>query len=830
MLLLAGWFFLLPGATAEESSVPASALSMDAARIESIHSMREWLEALHAECVRAKGEGRFTFELQERVLTKSGESISRIVALEKGEDLANPKVSKGYRAAFEKNEEILAFLLDTNEAAIEVLQEEKLDRTEDAQALLDSPEWQMPHRILSQSRYWMSWSRYYRSFFLAADDPRVRNLLDEAVGGFSLTLLDIEEPGIVGRSLLGRALCFKEMRNYEKAGEDLNTIRNNVRHNDPLYMWSLYEQALIHYRLGRHDAALGCLERLDADVKEGRLSAVLGDAHTRLRERVVLEPRVKALLDRLDREEDKKGKVAQRLCQDAFEALRTLSRHDAEHASRLYRLVSEYPFFFSEFSYEDLGPIGNLALADDRFKKGEYDEAARRYRSLRTSSDISIQTRMDDIVFRSGYAYCQIGRWKDALACFDDLYTKFPKSKLLGKAACLEYVAAAGRHKQNPGPSSHARHIDSSKRYLKTCPNPGDRDGAHFLLGKHYRHEQKHQEARKEFSAIEESSPHYWTATYYVLKADVEELERQAKKQGKGTTGATKLYQHLQSQIERFQRLPQQEKRKPGVAEISPHMTILQARLLRSGPDDSCRGVARALEGFEKRFPEDRSLRLAAMSLRLQCYREHRMFDPSKDQILYLSREYPVDERLWSFLAEWAVTYDEEGKRWRKAGEADMAEAHAELALMVYRQMSAIASEQPPYGKFLDAVQLRMAEILTAMGETDGAGRIYEEILQRTPESGDALYPLGRIYEKQGRWDAALEVWRGYSGRLETGSDSWLESRYRIALAHGRMGRQHEACDVITMIRVLHPEAGDESIREKLLGLEREVCGKASEN
>lgn len=823
-ILLVGQTLLVSAPVAYASPPGPDASSIDVSAIESLQSMTVWLEDLHREGLQAKGKNQLTPELQELILKKAGDSISKILELEKGANLTSRKVANAFRAAFEKNEGILQFIVASNEEAVEALQEEKLDKVEDTQRFLDSPEWQMPQRLISLSRYWMSWNRYYRSFLYPEGNPESRGLLQEAIGGFSLTLFDIEDPTIVAKSLFGRALCFKELENYEKARTDLDAITQHVRHNDPLYLWSLYEQALIAYRLGEYEAALAHLDKLDTGVEAKTVSDVLGSEHKRLRERVVLEPRVTVLLNKLEKEQDKSGESARQLCQEAHEALKRLSMYDGAYATKLYRLVSAYPVFFSTLSYEQLGVVGNLALADTRFQEGQYEEAVKRYRSLWTSPDVYIRNRRDDIYFRSGYGYCQIGRWKDALTCFDELHEKHPGSKLIGKAACLEYVAAAGQYKVNGGPSDYSRYIDSAERYLKECPNPGDRDGAHFVLGKQDYEEGRVAQARRHFTAIEESSPHYWPATYYVLKEDVEELERRRQKGGKASVAAEKLYQSLAAQFARFQKLARPEKPGPGIAEVAAHMTVLQARLFASSPQEACSRVAKTLEGFEKRFPADQPLWLKAMQLRLACFDKNRMIDPSKEQILYLSQEYPVDDSLWDFLGEWAQRYEKEAAGLREEGNRSLGDGYAELSLMIYTDMSRIASEKARYEKYLDAIQIRMGEILLALDQKERAGQIYEELLKRTPDSAEALYQLGRIYEGQGRWDAALEVWRKYTNGVESGSEPWFESRYRIAMAHNHMGRAKEACEVITMIRVLHPDVKNPELNAKLLNLEKEVC------
>jgi len=780
LVLLVGLALFLRPSILLGSSPSSPVRSVDPAQIGSLGAMQTWLDGLYAEALQAKQENRFTFEVQERILKKSGESISKILELEKRAQLSNPKVAKAYRAAFEKNDEILRFIITSNEEVIEALQEEKLDEVEDTQAFLDSPEWQMPHR---------------------ADQT------------------------MVAKSLFGRALCFKEMGKDDKATKDLEAITKHVRQNDPLYMWSLYEQARIRYKQGDHEAALGHLEKLETEIEEKTLSEVLGDEQKRLREKVVLEPRARVLLEKIDKEGDKSGERARTLCHEALGVLRRLSRYDAAYATKLYRLVGENAAFFSELSFDELGAIGYLALADDRFKQGEYAEAAKRYRHLWTSSDVYIRNRMDDLYFRSGYAYCQIGRWKEALSSFDHLYAEYPQSSLVGKAVCLEYVAAAGNYKQASTQSNYARYVKSSKKYLKKCPNPRDKNGAHFFVGKDYEKQKKSKEARREFSAIEVGSPQYWPARYYILKSDVEELERR-KEAGNGGGAATKRrYEAMASQFGRFQSLPKAQKAPPGIAQISPHMTILQARLFRCGPGETCGKVLQSLQGFEKRFPRNKPLWLPAMDLRLECYRDKQMFDQAKTAIDSLLKGYPVDEDLWEFLAEWAGAYEEEAETWREAGNAGRGDACEELALTVYTGMASIASKHAAYREYLDVVQLRMAEMLMAGGELESAGRLYRDILKRTPDTADALSNLGKIYEKQGNWDQALDVWRTYSKGIEAGSDAWLDARYRIAMAHRMMGREPEACEVITMIHVLHPDAGDEALRAKILDLGKVVCG-----
>jgi tetratricopeptide (TPR) repeat protein len=826
LILLFGHALFLPNSLVLGSSPDSPASSVDPSGIGSLGEMASWLDDLRAEALRARQKNRFTFEFQEQVLKKAGESISRILELEKRARLTDPKVAGAFKGAFEKTDEVLRFIIRANEEVIERLQEEELDEAEDTLALLESPAWQMPHRLISLSRYWTSWSGYYQSFLVAEESRERKALLDEAIAGFSLTLLDIAEQTIVAKSLFGRALCFKEMGDDEKAAKDLRAITEHVRHNDPLYMWSLYEQALIDYKAGEHAAALGHLDKLTGEIEAATLTKVLGNEHKVLRERVLLEPTATALLARIEKQRQAAGEADAGLCREALSVLRRLAPYDAAHANRLYRLVRENASAFHAYSYEEAGAIGTLALADDRFEEKAYAEAATRYASLWSSPDPYLRKRLDDVYFRSGYAYCQIGRWNQALASFDQLYARFPRSRLVGKAVCLEYVAAAGSYRQSPGSESYARYLASSKKYLTQCPTPRDNSGAHFFVGKDHDKKKNYRAARKEFSAIEPGTPQYWPARYFLLKYDVEELERMREAGQGGTTGAKRLYQGMVREFETFGSLPQSQRTQPGLEEILPHMALLEARMFRSAPGPACDRALQVLEGFEKRFPKNTSLWLRVMQIRLECCRDLGRTEEAKRQIEALLRDYPVDQDRWDFLAEWGAAYENEAERHADEGKRDQANVSAELALTAYTGMAGIAAERQSYQEHLDLLQFKIAEMQMTRGETEKAARMYREILKRNPEAADALSNLGEIYEAQGRWEEALDVWRRYANGVEAGSDAWLDARYRIAVAHSKQGRRPEACEVITMLRVLHPDAGGEERQKKISDLERRVCRK----
>ncbi len=300
--------------------------------------MRGRLDRLYEATGRAEESGELDAGLQEAILEGIGKAIGRILELEKA---GGTGAREPYRQALEKTDKLLRFILRVQEAKVEELQE-KLDETADVERFLASAEWKRPQHLIALARYWLAWNDYYRSIALPSKDPLRARLLGEAIGGFSLTLLDVEDKGILARGRFGRALCFKEMGREDRALQDLEALTDHVGPEDPLFAWGLYREAL--------------------------------------------------------------------------GLLHGLRRVDPSYTRTLYRLVARHPDAFEGMTAAELGPVGTLALADRRFEEGAYEEAVGRYRSVRPdSADPYLRGRMEDIHFRSAYALCRLERWGEAL-------------------------------------------------------------------------------------------------------------------------------------------------------------------------------------------------------------------------------------------------------------------------------------------------------------------------------------------------------------------------------------------------------------------------------
>jgi len=156
-------------------------------------------------------------------------------------------------------------------------------------------------------------------------------------------------------------------------------------------------------------------------------------------------------------------------------------------------------------------------------------------------------------------------------------------------------------------------------------------------------------------------------------------------------------------------------------------------------------------------------------------------------------------------------------------GENNQSDPQAELALMIYSRLSEFTLQESSYKKFYDSIQFRIAELFQNENQTASAKKTYMEILKKDPLSADAAYNLGLIHEKEGNWKKALSIWRKLNADIDTSSFYWFESKYRTARALKHLGKPDEANVIITMTQVLHPDLGNEELKEKFIQLKNEL-------
>jgi tetratricopeptide (TPR) repeat protein len=215
-----------------------------------------------------------------------------------------------------------------------------------------------------------------------------------------------------------------------------------------------------------------------------------------------------------------------------------------------------------------------------------------------------------------------------------------------------------------------------------------------------------------------------------------------------------------------------------------------------------------------------------ARKLRLECYLQLGMLKEAEQEMARITAQGTVDEKTWALLNQCADRYYTLAKEDRAGTETGSTTRHAAMSLAVYRKLADIAGNNPSYKNLYDPIRMRLAELYTMENQLPQAAAIYQERLHKDPNSGDGLYNLARIYEKEEKWEDAYITWNKLARGLKPGSNSWFDARYCTAQALIRLGKPKDACDVIAVTRSNYPNPVDEALKHKFMMLEGEFCTK----
>jgi hypothetical protein len=791
-------------------------------RMHSAAAVRDTLGRLETGFADVKQRGVLSFEQQKGLVTTAGECISVLVELSQKADLTQVAAREEFKALFLKNADLLRRMIAYNQARLDDVLEAKAGGGADKDTIFSAPEWQQAQYLISLSGYWLAWSGYYGALLCADNAADRTGLLEEAVSGFTRAALNFTEPSIAGRSIMGRALCFKELKQYDKAQQDLQLVMKRVSRDDPLYAQAGYERALISYQSGEKVRAAQQIRELENAVKPKAMPQQIREKLHSLQTTIALGI--------AEKKPEAQAGGAKKTEREAVQELRRIAETDESQAAVLYQYALEHAAALSKAPEAELGGMGTMAIADWYFEQKQYGPAIERYQSLYRSPDQLVKQHLDDVCFRLAYALAQGEQWQDALSCLETLFAKYPGSSFSGRAACLYYVAAVRNYTAHPAEADYSRYIKAAECYVKNCPDARDKSEAHYQLGLCYQHKGRDAEALREFALVKSDSPHFTEAQQEGLRSAAGKLQVQTEKiemlvrQGQKDQ-ALQLYREALKQTEAWQKTAGKKGATAG-SEADAQMAYLTARLYSGGPEPDPQKALQLLQGFETRYAaaQQRDILCGRVKeLRLACYLQLYRFKDAEKEVQDMAAGGPADQAARSFLSDCADRHYNAAVLAKGSGDAALAKREAQAALIVYEKLA--QTRDTAEKQRCDGMQLRMAELFADTDQPVQAEALYRKKLAQDPASADAMHSLGTVLEQQGKWQDAFDIWQKFSRGLKQGTLPWFEARYRETCALIRLGKNSDACEVIaaTKIRFQDFDGGEYSV--KFARLTETVCG-----
>ena len=783
-------------------------------KLKTISSINAAVDRIEDAVKRSDQTNQLTFDLQKEALTKLGLCISSLVAIPDEKDQNSDRIR-----IFSTIRGVCKYVLAKNEKIIVFYQENKLDEMEDPTAFFKSDQWQHPQFLISLSSYWMGWNGYYGSLRYNDDEDVKKEMLHEAVKGFSRAIIDFGEEDVVTRSLLGRALCYSQLKEYEKAKMDFATIKRKLEKDHPLYFRCLYEENRLLYLTGNLDMALRGLNEIFEDYSDRQIPKELSGAFDQLKSKVLY-----GLMQH-------KGEMpsATDLQKDPiFLGLKQMAQKPGG-VDAFYRYARENKDRLKKLPYPDIGPVGAVGLGDVYFENKEYQKALPFYLPVISEAPHVLASKMAEVRFRTAYIYCKTEKWSDAISLFSDFVKAYPDSYYLKQVVPLYYLAASNFYKQTQSQKAYGQFIESAGVYVTrcsgACPELSD---AHFQLGLYHEKREEAEKAVTEFLHVKSDSQNYRTALFYLLKHYVAELEGMKTAGQVPSNESEKIYHSGLAAAKKYDSAEAAQKETSRHADsTAPYMVLLHAKLLGYGEAIDYDKILELLNGFEKAFPRGQDLFCDVFQIRAAALVHLKKMDAFSTELDRFVSAGPLNKDRYTSLKQLATQLYygvEEGAAAKASGAF---EYHLKGALQTYNILYNMSAANEAFKKEGEAIQLRMAQLYIFNDQLDIAERLYQDILKRNSLSADALYSLGLLYEKKEQWDAALATWRRFSDGVKTGTYHWYESRYKTAQAHIKLGNVKKACEIITITLVLHPDIGDAEMADKFQKLKTDNCEKS---
>jgi tetratricopeptide (TPR) repeat protein len=812
-----------PAAPAVGSPPPSALEQLEIDDMASLGELSAALDLLRTHLTQAMDEGAPSYAFQELLLTKSGELIGKSFSLTESPPGARRARGAEAKDLLLKNRALIKDILSLNEAIIRDYQENHLDALPDPATFFASPAWQHPQQLISLASYWLGWNGYYTSLLLTEEDSVRKQVLEEAIAGFSRAFIDFREDSITTKSLFGRGSAYRQLRLYGRAAHDFKSIRERLPRSDPLHVRCLYEEAALSFDTGNLKLASSQLQKIREDLPKAQIPK---DVLLRINR---LELNI--LVAESTTEEVEMGtapSARDELVRKIFGELRQLAARKEGLTPQLYHYVQTHHSAFETVSYGELGAIGALAMGDSFFDRKEYDKAVPYYTKLYAEPLSILPDLMDRVGFRLAYLSSKNEQWDRTLAFLEPFPERFPGSPLAKQASSLFHVAAHAQYKRNPTPEAHAQYVASLHRYLRQCTDCPERSEVQYQLGDHYHKAGMTEQAIEEFLKVGTDSPSFAMAALQVLEFYIGELaslqsvaEAQDERWAQLYRDADRLQVRLQESV-----LGQ-------VGTSTAHATaayraLLQAKLRVFAPQDACEEILAKLSGFEGRFPDNGDLHQEVMGLRILCAYRLGRSDQGEAEIRRLTRDQAIDVTRYAFVQRLADQFYRRSQVTQRRGEGAADSAAADAALALYRELDVISRTNRDYAELINAVQLRIAQIYADRQQLAQAIDMYQQILQRNPRSADAMHALGLLYARTGQWQLALETWRRFSDGVQLGTHHWFVARYETGKALEQLGMLDRACAVAKMTLVLHPDLGDDELAEDFGQLRSRTCTEES--
>jgi hypothetical protein len=264
---------------------------------------------------------------------------------------------------------------------------------------------------------------------------------------------------------------------------------------------------------------------------------------------------------------------------------------------------------------------------------------------------------------------------------------------------------------------------------------------------------------------------------------------------------------------------------KKAVREIRGEATYMLASILEEDQDHvDYAQVAPLLVGYETNYPMMSAKFQDVVDWRITALDHLGRYDEVNTDVAALVERSKSDTAKQDFIKGLGIEFWKAAQAAKDNNDKKAYLANAKLTATSYKGFAEMAAAGKIPVKNLTGTLSIYAQALQATGNDEEADKVFEEVVKADPASPDANAGLARRAQAKNDWKEANERWTAVENTAAESDPLWYEAKFQLAVIYEKQGNTQGACSKLAQTRAEHPTLGSDDMKVRWDKLQRSLC------
>ena len=670
-----------------------------------------------------------------------------------------------------------------------------------------------PEQLALRAAYPLAWLRFTAATTLFDDNAeQSKKLLNQAIDGFTASMLAMPDPNLIRENTLGRAYCERELGKFDHAEYDhaIADFKKIMDDGTGTQQYAAAREGLstTYAKMGKAEEAAQLVGGTGTGGKTGSGQFMLQLQTLFSAERATSDPAKKAAYHK-----------------QIIDAMKS-KENDKEGWAVDVAAASKFPSNVVEEFGNSSDPFEKWLLAAVLLSRKDEANAAKYYAEAGATGKYPKAYKFAIDIYLREKRYDQVEAMLSKIAAGGG-----------GDAQWAEYVRFSLAHSrwEQGGSKDKAledQWVKDAQDYVQKYPNGEHIAEMRVQLAGRLQQQNKFVEAAELYSQVKGDPEFTFTAKFKAAECYYAELQGASAKDNKGPKIDTESVRRLalENLNEAIKMGPDAERAASGsgkkaVHEIRGEALYMLASILEEDPEKvDYAQVATLLAGYESQYP--------SMSAKFQDIAEWRItaldhlgkYDDVNTDVAAIVERSKGNTAKGDFIKGLGIDFWKTALEAKANGDQKAYLANAKLTATAYNFFADMVSSGKIPVKNLTGTLSILGQALQAMGQEEKAEAIYKEVVKADPASPDANAGLARIAQAKKNWKDAVTLWTTVESTAAESDILWYEAKYNIAVIYNEQGNTQGACSKLAQTRAEHPTLGSPEMKTQWNAFQRKIC------